>query len=211
MSSYRIGPAPGVAPVAGAVGGPAGGPAGGRGGRPRRDAERNRRRIVDVAHSSFRAGGLDVPMAVVARRSGVGTATLYRHFPTKHDLIKTLTSETAAEYERVLDAALGDPDPWHGLSGGLRRLAALRVASRSCAAPFAEAYPDEVARHVATTEARLGALLDRARSGPLRDDVGIDDVRILLDAVDGVAATRTDPWVPAQRVVGHFLRSFARG
>jgi AcrR family transcriptional regulator len=205
MSSYRIGSVAGVAGVAGASG------AGTPGGRPRRDAERNRRRIVDVAHASFRARGLDVPMAVVARRSGVGTATLYRHFPTKHDLIKELTSETTAEYERVLDEALADPDAWHGLTAGLRRLAALQVASRTCAEPFAEAYPDEVVRHVAVTELRLGELLERARSsGRLRDDVGIEDVRILLDAVDGVATTRADAWVPAQRVVGHFLRSFAR-
>ncbi|GAB2502978.1 TetR/AcrR family transcriptional regulator [Promicromonospora xylanilytica] len=200
MSSYRIGSATGASG------------AGVPGGRSRRDAERNRRRIVDAAHASFRARGLDVPMTVVARRSGVGTATLYRHFPTKHDLIKELTSETTAEYGRVLDAALADPDPWHGLVTGLRRLAALRVASRTCAAPFAEAYPDEVVRHVAATELRLGELLDRARSGGrLRDDVGIEDVRILLDAVGGVAATRADAWVPAQRVVGHFLRSFVRG
>lgn len=203
MSSYRIGSATGATGASGA---------GTPGGRSRRDAERNRRRIVDAAHASFRARGLDVPMTVVARRSGVGTATLYRHFPTKHDLIKELTSETTAEYGRVLDAALADPDPWHGLTTGLRRLAALRVASRTCAAPFAEAYPDEVVRHVATTELRLDELLERARaSGRLRDDVGIEDVRILLDAVDGVAATRADAWVPAQRVVGHFLRSFARG
>lgn len=200
MSSYRIDLAGGGAGASGA-----------RDGRPRRDAERNRRRIIDVAHSTFRAGGLDVPMAVVARRSGVGTATLYRHFPTKHDLMKALVAETTAEYERMLAVALADPDPWRGLTAGLRRLAAFRVASRVCAEPFAEAYPDEVARHMATTEARLGELLDRARGGPLRDDVGVEDVRILLDAVGGVTATRADPWVPAQRVVGHFLRSFARG
>lgn len=195
MSSYRIGAGPRATEPAAAGG--------------RRDAARNRRKIVDAAHASFRDRGLDVPMAVVARRSGVGTATLYRHFPTRYDLIRQLTADTTAEYGRVLNAALADPDPWRGLTAGLRRLAALQVASRSCAGGFAEAYPDEVARHRTATEARLTALLDRARSsGRLRDDVGIEDLRVLFDAVTGVAGTRADPWAPAQRVVGHFLRSF---
>ena len=51
----------------------------------RSDALDNRERILDAARAVFAAEGLDVPMREIARRAGVGPATLYRHFPTKAD------------------------------------------------------------------------------------------------------------------------------
>ncbi|WP_308013647.1 TetR family transcriptional regulator [Streptomyces beigongshangae] len=53
----------------------------------RSDALNNRESILDAARALFSADGLTVPMREVARRAGVGPATLYRHFPTKHMLV----------------------------------------------------------------------------------------------------------------------------
>ena len=60
----------------------------GRGaGSQRRDARRNRELLVEAAHEVFTEQGLQAPLDVIARRAGVGNATLYRHFPTRADLV----------------------------------------------------------------------------------------------------------------------------
>lgn len=58
--------------------------------RPRADAARNRERILEVANEAFREGGLEVSVAEIARRAGVGSGTLFRNFPTKNDLIHAI-------------------------------------------------------------------------------------------------------------------------
>ena len=56
----------------------------------RSDARDNRELILDAARRAFAAEGLDVPMREIARRAGVGPATLYRRFPTKEMLVTGL-------------------------------------------------------------------------------------------------------------------------
>jgi AcrR family transcriptional regulator len=61
--------------------------------RPRADAARNTRRIVDAAHVVFSRGGLNVPMDEIAAEAGVGIATLYRRFPSKEELVKAVLDQ----------------------------------------------------------------------------------------------------------------------
>lgn len=56
----------------------------------RADAERNRRRVLEVAQAVFAAEGLAVPIDEIARRAGLGVGTLYRHFPTKEALFEAI-------------------------------------------------------------------------------------------------------------------------
>ncbi|MEV5825063.1 TetR/AcrR family transcriptional regulator [Spirillospora sp. NPDC052242] len=59
-----------------------------RGARPKRaDARRNEKTLLDAAAAAFVASGVDAPVRDIAARAGVGTATIYRHFPTRADLI----------------------------------------------------------------------------------------------------------------------------
>jgi len=58
--------------------------------KPRADAERNRERILEVAKEAFSRDGAAASLDDIARRSGVGNATLYRHFPTRDDLIEAV-------------------------------------------------------------------------------------------------------------------------
>lgn len=58
---------------------------------PRRDAVANRARIVAAATEALRAEGLGVDMRRIAAASGVGVGTLYRHFPTRDDLVRAVT------------------------------------------------------------------------------------------------------------------------
>lgn len=57
---------------------------------PRKDAARNRERVLDAAVELVRRDGEKVPLALIAERAGVGIATLYRHFPTRADLLGAL-------------------------------------------------------------------------------------------------------------------------
>jgi len=59
----------------------------------RSDAADNRKLILGAARALFAAEGLSVPMRVIARRAGVGPATLYRHFPAKEMLVNARRSE----------------------------------------------------------------------------------------------------------------------
>jgi AcrR family transcriptional regulator len=58
--------------------------------KPRADAERNRQRILEVAKEAFTCDGAAASLDDIARRSGIGNATLYRHFPTRDDLIEAV-------------------------------------------------------------------------------------------------------------------------
>ena len=61
--------------------------------KPRTDAATNRRHIVTVARAAFADEGLDLPMREIARRAGLGVATVYRHFPTRADLVTAALTE----------------------------------------------------------------------------------------------------------------------
>ena len=58
--------------------------------KPRADAERNRERILEVAKEVFARDGAAASLDDIARQSGIGNATLYRHFPTRDDLIEAV-------------------------------------------------------------------------------------------------------------------------
>ena len=53
----------------------------------RADARRNEKTLLDAAAAIFVASGVDAPIRDIAAKAGVGTATIYRHFPTRADLI----------------------------------------------------------------------------------------------------------------------------
>lgn len=79
--------------------------------RPRRaDARRNYDAIVDAARQAFVRDGVGTSIDEIARSAGVGNATLYRHFPTRDDLIvAALAQNMAAAYRRGLELAEVDP------------------------------------------------------------------------------------------------------
>ena len=90
--------------------------------RPQRaDARRNRERILAAAKKVFADIGVDAHMEVVARRAGVGVGTLYRHFPTKEDLLGELVAEQFAAFREQARVSLAEvDDPWEALAGTLR-------------------------------------------------------------------------------------------
>jgi len=86
----------------------------------RADAARNRERVLQVAWETFAAEGLSVPIDEIARRAGVGTGTVYRHFPSKDDLVRAIIAD---RLQQVIDeghALLQSGDPGEALFSFLR-------------------------------------------------------------------------------------------
>src|SRR5580698_7758435 len=81
----------------------------------RRDAERNRQRILQAASEVFTERGLDVSLDEVARQAGVGVGTVYRRFRTKEDLVEALFIDRIEEVAGVAEKAAEVADPWSGL------------------------------------------------------------------------------------------------
>src|SRR3954451_19976695 len=81
----------------------------------RRDAERNRQRILAAAGELFTERGLRVTLDDIAHHAGVGVGTVYRRFPDKELLIDALFEQRLEAMRANAEQALADPDPWDGL------------------------------------------------------------------------------------------------
>jgi AcrR family transcriptional regulator len=97
----------------------------------RRDAERNRRRILDAARVVFAERGLSGSHNDIAREAGVGVGTVYRRFPDKEQLIDALFEARIQEIVDVARAAVDHPDPWEALEGYLVRMQELQSEDRA--------------------------------------------------------------------------------
>ncbi|MEU0885225.1 helix-turn-helix domain-containing protein [Lentzea sp. NPDC005914] len=155
----------------------------------RSDAQDNRDRILAVARETFAAEGLDVPMREVARRAGVGPATLYRRFPTKEALVVEAFSEQMAACTAAVDEGLAHPDPWQGFRRTVERVCLIHVLDRGFAAAFTSAYPRAIDFAAVREQAfrSLTELIGRAKvTGELRADFSVDDMMLLFMAAGGV-------------------------
>ncbi|EGX55714.1 TetR family transcriptional regulator [Streptomyces zinciresistens K42] len=176
----------------------------------RSDAERNRHRIADAARAAFRELGADAPIKEIAKRAGVGTATLYRRFPTREDLLAYVFADRLTGCEESVLTALTNPDPWQGLVDHVNHLAELQLEDRAFTAVFLYDFPHDspVSRSRTEAGAALRRLLQTAKTaGDLRQDVDVDDVMLLLKAHDGVVRWSSEPEQESQRLIERFLRS----
>jgi AcrR family transcriptional regulator len=177
----------------------------------REDARQNRQRILDAAREVFTRRGLDVPMATVARRAGVGVATLYRHFPNRRALLAEVADQQLTECVSVVDDALADPDAWRAFRTAVERLAAMQAVGHELTSAFAASLPGAfelgVERHEA--ERKLTELVERAQAtGRLRPDFGVEDLVLVLKAVSGVATNAAEAVAGSRRLVAYLLQSF---
>jgi AcrR family transcriptional regulator len=98
--------------------------------RRRKDAERNRRRILAGAREVFRDRGVAATLNDVAHHTGVGVGTVYRHFSDKEALIDALFDDMVETVDGYLREALDDPDAWHGLTRALDKVCEVQAFDR---------------------------------------------------------------------------------
>jgi AcrR family transcriptional regulator len=91
----------------------------------RKDAERNRERILAAAAQVFTRRGLDASLDDVARQAGVGVGTVYRRFPDKESLVAELFTSKLTSLAAAAERAHQAPDPWEGLAAFLEQIAEL--------------------------------------------------------------------------------------
>jgi AcrR family transcriptional regulator len=104
----------------------------------RADAERNRAAIIKAAGGVFAECGGGVDVREIARRSGVGMGTLYRHFPTKEELLATILDQQFNAW--LTDAhqqAVATEDPWQALAGFFEQLLDNQAGNRAVVESYA--------------------------------------------------------------------------
>src|SRR5438270_8992229 len=148
----------------------------------RKDAERNRRRILDAAAELFTERGLGVTLNDIAHHADVGVGTVYRRFPDKALLIDALFEDRLAEFIKLAEEALANPDPWLGLVGFLERGLELQARDKGLK-QLLLSTPEGCARVGGMRERVLplaSELVARAREeGALHPDIEPEDLPII--------------------------------
>jgi AcrR family transcriptional regulator len=161
--------------------------------RMRADARRNRERILDAARATFSEHGSEAQMDEIARRAGVGVGTLYRHFPTKDVLVGELVRIKLTDFARRARAKFEEDDrPWESFADLLREqaeLAARDAAQQRMIFAFSHEALEEARPTITELTAANQALIDRAKAaGVIREDVVVDDVRVLMCGLGSIMA-----------------------
>jgi AcrR family transcriptional regulator len=166
----------------------------------RKDAQRNRERLVEAARAVFAERGLDVALDEVARRAGVSIGTLYNRFPTRADLVAAVFAERAETVLQICEHALAMADPWDGFAHFVEQVCRMQAADRGYndlsarSIPQAAPTPDHVRGYELMTE-----VVDRAkRSGGLRPDFVLSDMAFVTWAIartiEATAGVGPDAW-----------------
>jgi AcrR family transcriptional regulator len=163
--------------------------------RPKRaDARRNYEKLLEAARLAFTEDDADTSLEDIARRAGVGIGTLYRHFPTRQDLLEAVYVDGVEALSRSA-RELADLPPWEALVAWLQRFVGY-VGTKQALAKELFAYEGHGAQVFASCRGALyGAgepLLRRAQdAGVVRTDLDVSDV---LHLVSGIAKISTpDP------------------
>ena len=147
--------------------------------RLRRDAQRNRDAILTAARQVFCDHGLEAPLDEIARRAGVGIATLYRRFPSRVGLLDAVLADTVQAHVDAAEQALAMDDPWEGFAFYLEQTCRLQAADRGLNDAMGMRFP-----RAATVEAArrrlfelVAQVVDRAQqAGRLRADLTLEDL-----------------------------------
>jgi AcrR family transcriptional regulator len=154
----------------------------------RADAQRNIERLLDAARAAIAKDGPDASLDDIARDAGVGSGTLYRHFPTRVALLEAVYREEVArlcaEGDRLLES---DTEPGEALAEWLRVYVSFGAMKRGLMGPLTTALgqdSDLFSACKTMVRATGGRLVERAqKAGTIREDVEISDVLTLASAI----------------------------
>jgi AcrR family transcriptional regulator len=154
-------------------------------------------RLLDAAGEVFARRGLDAPMSEVAGAAGVGVASIYRQFPSKHELLAALVIRRMDQHaEAATEAEQRAGDRWSALVEMLRRLVETQSADDVMgeARALVAGHP-EVDAATARAATALESLLGTARAeGRLRADATVLDLRLLFAATRAAKRVEPEQW-----------------
>ncbi len=148
----------------------------------RRDAERNRQRVLDAARDLFAQRGLEATLNDVAEHAQVGVGTVYRRFATKQELLDAIFESAIDQMVALAESALEHPNSWDGFVWFVEQLCELTASDRGLRQMVYSTayggYPVECARSRLVPP--ISHLFERARAdGHLRADAEHTDMPIL--------------------------------
>ena len=149
----------------------------------RRDAQERRARVLAAAQREFAARGVDASLERIARDADVAIGTLYRHFPTRLDLLLAALEPRLLEFMSGSTKALETDDPWEGFVQYLENLFSVQAGDRGFNDFLSRRFPgnaeterihDEMCR-------QIDEVLGRAQtSGDARPDITRADIVDLI-------------------------------
>ncbi|WP_218021371.1 TetR/AcrR family transcriptional regulator [Nocardia crassostreae] len=178
----------------------------------RADARRNYERLLDEARKVFAESGIDASLDEIARRAGVASGTLYRHFPTRLDLIEAVLGEGVAELAALGRELRGEPDSAAAVAMWLRTAVGHALGFRGLSAAVLNSALDGGPELVARWHAEMfevgGALLDKARTdGVVTAAVADADVLRMIGGIAWAAQQAPDPRARAEALLDILLRA----
>ncbi|MFL6122058.1 TetR/AcrR family transcriptional regulator [Actinophytocola sp.] len=183
----------------------------------RADARRNRARILEVAAAVFAEQGASASTEAVAERAGVAIGTVFRHFPTKPDLLRAVVMDVLDRLIDDVDALLNDdPRDATALFEFCTRVMSASTRNRAVFERLAETGTRvNVGDALTRLRPAVDLLLERAQqAGAVRDDLRADDLSALLAAI--CQGAMTDGWSEQLRhraltILFEGIRPVARG
>jgi AcrR family transcriptional regulator len=188
-----------------------------RAGYPKRaDARRNHEQLLKQARIAFAEFGVDASLDEVARRAGVASGTLYRHFPTRLDLVEAVLAGQIAELVDLGRRLLTADDEFDALSVWLRAALTHALTYRGLAATVMNSALDRGKDLVSAWHANMfetgAALLTRAReSGVVVADADATDVLKMVGAIAWAAQDNPDNSAQADRLLTLLLNGLRCG
>jgi AcrR family transcriptional regulator len=181
--------------------------------KPRADAARNRKRVLEAAKAVFSQGGAEASLEAVAKRAGVGIGTLYRHFPTREALYEAVYRREVEQLVELAEALKAEAAPVEALRRWMRADVEFIATKKGMATALALAVQgssDLVAHSIERLTRAAGDLLQRAvAAGEIRADIGPEDV---LRVVVGMCYAQDRPGWQASvlRLVDIFIDGLRR-
>jgi AcrR family transcriptional regulator len=164
----------------------------------RADAQRNLERILEAARAVFAEEGLEASVADVAQRAGVGTATIFRRFPTKDDLVAAMLEQELESVVARARAGAEANDPAAALAEFLSAAVETFVEDRCfCEASGGDLFErPRMQELVGELIAAMDQLLRHAKAaGAIRRDIVAEDIGFLINAI-GLAGLRLEHTAP---------------
>ncbi len=156
----------------------------------RADAQRNRDKLVDAARQAFAQRGAETSLDEIAKSAGVGPGTLYRHFPTRDDLIDAVMRDWAEQIEADSDEVIeSDLDARESLAAWFEKFVASIGIYSGAAAKGMAAMDDEPSpiygKCPVLARANEKVIAHATQQGALRDGV---DAREVMRLISGIAS-----------------------